>query len=411
MINEKFRERSAVFDFLATDAARASAFVERVCDAAFVERQKTPGRLMVVRFLVGAFQNLSTEFVRVPLLKLVHLPLWDSVSPTLLQIEVRDLWFLLFHANSPQLSGAPKPIVKQWRVYNSQKAKGKTFDRESRFLPFLFDNLLFPNLSSSGKGNEVLGQRVLELAIDLLAQLPTRRYFKMFCVDRLLLPRLTLASAEMSLTTKKLVQMLRYYLEFEVDEFSGQALSFDEVTRAHAARLARLQEVAFGLSESGNQSAGLREFAVSHIAGISSRPSLKRILASLDDGALRALASAAGVAERVTERPLLTETLLLACQVKRRKRLSAMYLTYILYRLALRSSTRSTACRCIPPRRYCGTRRSFRATRTRATRRSRCPSSTCSFCRTTTICCATTRSFASRPPTICAATSRTSSRA
>ncbi len=206
--------------------------------------------------------------------------------------------------------------MKQWRVYNSQKAKGKTFDRESRFLPFLFDNLLFPNLSSSGQGNEVLGQRVLELAIDLLAQLPTRRYFKMFCVDRLLLPRLTLASGEMSLTTKKLVQMLRYYLEFEVDEFSGQALSFDEVTRAHAARLARLQEVAFGLAESGNQSAGLREFAISHIGGISSRPSLKRILASLDDGALRALATAAGIAERVAERPLLTEALLLACQAR-----------------------------------------------------------------------------------------------
>ena len=96
MINEKFRERSAVFDFLATDAARASSFIERVCDAAFVERQKTPGRLMIVRFLVGAFQNLATEFVRVPLLKLVHLPLWDSVSPTLLQIEVTIFGNVLF---------------------------------------------------------------------------------------------------------------------------------------------------------------------------------------------------------------------------------------------------------------------------------------------------------------------------
>ncbi len=130
MINEKFRERSAVFDFLATDAARASAFIERVCDAAFVERQKAPGRLMVVRFLVGAFQNLATEFVRVPLLKLVHLPLWDSVSPTLLQIEVCACGVILACCFDSRL---PSPVERSAKadceaVARVQQPKGQGQD-------------------------------------------------------------------------------------------------------------------------------------------------------------------------------------------------------------------------------------------------------------------------------------------
>jgi hypothetical protein len=88
MINEKFRERAAVFDFLAQDANRVSAFVGRVCDVAFLQTLSASNLLIVVRFLVGSFQNLSHEFIRVALLKLVHLPLWEMVSPKLLQIEV-----------------------------------------------------------------------------------------------------------------------------------------------------------------------------------------------------------------------------------------------------------------------------------------------------------------------------------
>lgn len=106
-------------------------------------------------------------------------------------------------------------------MYCSQKSKGKSFEKESRFLPFLFDNVLMPNV------NSVLGQRLLELAIDLLAQLPTRRYFKLFCMDRLLLAKLRLKADELNPTTLKLVNMLRYFLEFEVDEFTGQALTFE----------------------------------------------------------------------------------------------------------------------------------------------------------------------------------------
>ena len=304
MINEKFRERSAVFDFFAQDSTSVSAFVERVCDASFLKELDSASQMTnMVRFLVGAFQNLSHDFVRVPLLKLVHLPLWDSVSPKLLEIELAD---------------APKAVIKQWRVFQRQKAKGKSFARESAFFPYLFDVVLVEELEKNGWKNEVLVQRLIELVVDLLAQLPTRRYFRIFCQDRMLLARLRLALEKPhSATSAKLVHMVRYYMEFEVDELSGLPLTYQEVTRNHAARISRLQEAAFRLSAtSGSAAASLREFSISHVAGISSRTTLKKILASMDDAALRALASAAGIPETAKDRDLLTEALLLLCQTR-----------------------------------------------------------------------------------------------
>lgn len=52
-------------------------------------------------------------------------------------------------------------------------------------------------------------QRGLELVIDLLAQLPTRRYAKMFVDDRLLLAQLRLLQSTLPPLTVKLVQMLK----------------------------------------------------------------------------------------------------------------------------------------------------------------------------------------------------------
>lgn len=134
----------------------------------------------------------------------------------------------------------------------------------------------------------------------------------------------------LSSTTSKLVAMLRYYLDFEVDEFTGQALSFQgckkkaafifgfyicyatvDVCKAHSSRIARLQEAAFVLCNSNSSPgahlnfyfwlwftfslAGLREFALAHVGSVSSRAALKHILARLDALALQSLAVAAGI--------------------------------------------------------------------------------------------------------------------
>ncbi len=273
MINEKFRERSAVFDFLALDAAKVSQFVGAVCDVSFVERLEPPQLLLVCRFLVGAFQNLSHEFVRVPLLKLVHLPLWDTVSPKLLQIEVgektRRVFFFfyffiyLFYFLSFLLSfvcgtaaacsqGCGQAVASllcpegQGQVLRPRaplSAASLRQDPLSRprhsarfvslsiyhflssilFFVCLFVCFFWPLKKYPPFFFPLLGLRLLELAIDLLAALPTRRFFRLFCQDRLLLARLRLRTLDAA--SGKLVAQLQHFLYFEVDDFSGLPLT------------------------------------------------------------------------------------------------------------------------------------------------------------------------------------------
>ncbi len=98
-------------------------------------------------------------------------------------------------------------MQRHWRAYRTQAASGG-FRREARFLPYLFDELLFGE-RAAGEEDEVLEGRLLELCCDLLGQHATRRFFRLFAADRVMAGRLTLRQGRMSATNKRLAQMVR----------------------------------------------------------------------------------------------------------------------------------------------------------------------------------------------------------
>lgn len=302
LVNEKVRERAAVWDFAAQSRERVAALFGRLCDAQWLRAAALTRdeRVQLLRFLIGSYQALSNDHVRAEVLKLVHVPLWDAVSDVRRNVELCD---------------APKSIQKQWRMLASQKAKGKSFSRETSFFPFLFETFFAVLDDAAHCADEQLYvQRFLELCIDLLAQLPTRRYFRMFLDDQLLLARVRSVQSSLAPLTVKLVQMLKFYVDFEVDEFTGAALSAADVARLHAARITRLQEVAFRTYGSDNPH--MRALAVANVGAVSSRASLEGFLKPLDDAALATLAAAVGIDASGKPRALVQEALVLQCQAR-----------------------------------------------------------------------------------------------
>lgn len=65
---------------------------------------------------------------------------------------------------------------------------------------------------------------------------------------------------------RQLVEMLRFYVGFEIDEFSGEPLTDDMMTKRHYTQMHRLQVIAFKLFRDK-----LEDFAFSHISGIDAR--------------------------------------------------------------------------------------------------------------------------------------------
>ncbi|CAE7636855.1 AQR [Symbiodinium pilosum] len=91
-------------------------------------------------------------------------------------------------------------------------------------------------------------ERCIELMIDLLDQLPTRRFFRPLLVDKHIVVRCRgskVAQLPQARLVNQLLGILRYYENFEIDDTTGKPLSRREVTDLHYERLQLLQRVCF----------------------------------------------------------------------------------------------------------------------------------------------------------------------
>ena len=82
IINEKFRERASVWEFVGQNRERTALLFSTLLNDEWLRKQELvrDERIALIRFLVGCYQSLSHEIVRSEVLKLVHIPLWDAVS-------------------------------------------------------------------------------------------------------------------------------------------------------------------------------------------------------------------------------------------------------------------------------------------------------------------------------------------
>ena len=88
-------------------------------------------------------------------------------------------------------------------------------------------------------------ERFLEFLIDLEAQLPTRRYFNTLLHDHqiLVLCKLSplLKRKEGGELFKQLLEILKFYAGFEINDHTGSALTYDQLTEIHCKKLTNLQ--------------------------------------------------------------------------------------------------------------------------------------------------------------------------
>lgn len=135
-------------------------------------------------------------------------------------------------------------------------------------------------------------ERFVEFLTDLINQLPTRRFFRAVLEDSHFIVRSRLSSLyarKEGALFKQLLQILRFYENFEINDYTGQALSDDDVLKAHYDEMQHLQAVAF------KSFPELRKLALSSVASIDSRSSLKSLLKGLPDARLREFCVALGL--------------------------------------------------------------------------------------------------------------------
>ncbi|KAJ3149275.1 hypothetical protein HDU86_006998 [Geranomyces michiganensis] len=316
MVNEKFRQRvTGVWDVFGNDTTRFSGLVTRILKLLVADDSEEGLSLQLRRFvlifLIEMFQSLENPAVRNECMRLVSIATWSTILDKrrerefIRQPERKALW----ERAQAKFEGAAK----------ASATEKMDFDRT------FFSNLIksfFRVLKSIPEKGEAppdaipYCERFLELMIDLEAQLPTRRHFHVMLQDHLVVPICNVSplfkrgqaflsqhrdisssipvdwgarGTESGALFVQLLERLKYYERFEIDDFTGASLSATETARRHYEQLRGLQKVAFIHARDE-----LEDFALANVGNVEQRKDLHAALCKVGLETLHSLCDLCG---------------------------------------------------------------------------------------------------------------------
>ncbi|KHM99081.1 Intron-binding protein aquarius [Glycine soja] len=297
MVNEKFRENVAAWTCFHERKDAFKGFLESVLRLKEGRELSIAEKTNYLVFMINAFQSLEDEVVSRTILRLANLKSWYSLSYGRFQMEL---------CLNPGLVKKWKRMIKKEPV----KGGGSHLDPLTKvevmfvrnlieeFLEIL-DSQVFPLKQLSGEDDELIDatglglvndacvlycERFMEFLIDLLSQLPTRRYLRPLVADVAVVAKCHLSALyrhEKGKLFAQLVDLLQFYEGFEINDHTGTQLTDHEVLESHYSRMQSFQLLAFKKMEK------LRELALTNIGSIHKRANLSKKLSVLSPEELR----------------------------------------------------------------------------------------------------------------------------
>ncbi|XP_062579933.1 RNA helicase aquarius-like [Saccostrea cucullata] len=274
MVNEKFRERVPPWECFKQHPERFCDFMFNTLETCLDQRTSLRELSVSLVFLIHCFNSLEVDLIREQVQKLVSLPIWSNI----LQGK-RDEIF----QNNPKYRKFFNLIKKNDAKLSEEQMKRVTFERGflynmiKKFLGIL-DTVPLKGDVAGTKIN--FCERFLELMIDIEAQLPTRRFFNVLLEDCHLVVKCQLSNLSKRSEGKlfgQLLEMLKSYTEFEIDDITGEALTLHDRIDIHYDRVLQLQKVAF------KHFPELHKFAIANVASVDTRAALSKYFKSLSN--------------------------------------------------------------------------------------------------------------------------------
>ncbi|XP_028795937.1 RNA helicase aquarius [Neltuma alba] len=296
MVNEKFRENVAAWVCFYDRKDIFKGFLEKVLRLKEGRELCIAEKTNYLVFMINLFQSLEDEIVSMTVLRLASLKSWYCLSYGRFQTEL---------CLNPSLIKKWKRMVRKEPLKEGNSDPSATL--EVTFLRNLIEEFLeilgsqvFPQRQLAGD-NEVIDtmnlesvddacvlycERFIEFLIDLLSQLPTRRYLRPIVADVAVVAKCHLSALYRHAKGKlfaQLVDLLQFYEGFEINDHTGTQLTDHEVLESHYSHLQSFQLLAFKRVEK------LRELALSNIGSIHKRADLSKKLSVLSPEELRHL--------------------------------------------------------------------------------------------------------------------------
>ncbi|EDO34933.1 predicted protein [Nematostella vectensis] len=263
VVNEKFREGVPPWEVFKSKPEEFSGFFLRLLDVCLIDDEKVLSfreHTIVLIFMIHLFNSLGRleqELKSVP--------------------KYRKFWTHL-KKKDENLDEATKAQQEKTRVFLSKLIH--------KFLEILKS---IPATGAADVDKIHYCERFLELLIDLEALLPTRRFFNTVLDDHHLVVKCRLSNLtkreEEGKLFNQLLDILKFYTGFEINDVSGMPLTDHEMVDNHYNKMASLQRAVFKYFPE------LHEFAMSNIAGIDTRDALLKHFGQLSNKTLHKVAA------------------------------------------------------------------------------------------------------------------------
>ncbi|KAK3818811.1 MAG: aquarius [Benniella sp.] len=269
MVNEKFRNRVEAWGTFEESPDNFSPFFAQVLRLCLQGSEDVDLRMKryLLLFMINCFQSLENALIRSECMRLVSLSTWHS----LVSAEKRDAEFKEY----PQLLKFWKHLEKKFEGMDSAQQEKAVFERT--WLSEMMKQ--FVEILDTTEDNEqdkiAYCERFLEFLIDLEAQLPTRRYFNTLIEDHQIVTicKLSKLASNKNAGTlfAQLLDILAFYVGFEINGHTGLALTKEDMIEIHASRLSKLQRIAFTHFKDE-----LLDLAMTNLGTIENRKSLQQ---------------------------------------------------------------------------------------------------------------------------------------
>jgi len=276
LVNERFRENIPILDCLTNDEDKFESFFKQVVLIPFEPSFDLRGndRVSYITFLISLYKSMEDKVIRRCALRALSLPIWRNLSKSRrlreleLQPHIMRHWKHLEAQKEGSVNAVPsesptkvleksKSTRKRKKSDSVEEEKSESstevIDWEADWFPSILSTFI-QFVESIQDETELLAvdlrytERFLELLIDLLSQLPTRRFLHTLLDDQHVLIRCQLSylsKRSESTLFNQLTSMLSSYIHFEVDNHTGIALSPQEILSEHNSKLHKLQRLAF----------------------------------------------------------------------------------------------------------------------------------------------------------------------
>lgn len=298
LVNVKRREGLPVWDSFSRSPDNFSSFFRRVLYMTIDSSLATTIRTHLITFIIGAFQSLDSGIIRKECAPLVSIGIWHNLHNE----AVRQQRFV----KTVQLHKAWRAASKRYDGSDAPTQARLRFERSWLYtlVVDLFSKLY--SIPSAGREDRVLYcERVLELLSDLQSQLPTRRYVNTLLQDLNILPVIQFSpmyADEDNGLLRDLVNLLRHYTYFPIEDHSGREYTPLQYNEMHHAALSRLQKAALK-----NFKDKLTILVLTNFASLDSREELESHLSSLSDDELKELCAHLDIRVEYPEASLVTQ--------------------------------------------------------------------------------------------------------